>query len=433
MRILSPTKRREAGFTLLELLLVIGVSGLLLLGISKLTRSWIDAEIATASGQHLERTASVVKRYIEANWTTLTNTDDALVAAAGGGVWGTLDDDLSEEGLLTGTNLRNPIGINLKIAYITDTSVTPAIYRATIYSDGDLPSQRALLAARQAGNVGGTISNFPDGNFAIGSFAQWAVAKNQLLPGGVDPCPASDTPSGRGCLIGLVSYSETTIVGPYLYRSLILGDPQFNTMNTPLLMNSNNIVGASNIQTQSLDVLNDSSLGSMNVAGAATFNGPTTISNGMTVANGMTVTGDADFADNVNMNGGTLNATTLNAATVQAPTIRTNNLDTQNLAINNGSLTVDDAVNVNGDLNVTAPGSEIFVNTVNAGTIDANNGTLTVGQINIENSMNISGTVHITDPTKTLIVDRLIADDCVKINDGTGTGTYLAYGNPACP
>jgi hypothetical protein len=43
--------------------------------------------------------------------------------------------------------------------------------------------------------------------------------------------------------------------------------------------------------------------------------------------------------------------------------------------------------------------------------------------------MNVTGTVNVQGPS--IIINRLVSDQCVKIDDGTGTGTYKIYG--ICP
>ena len=421
-------QKNETGFTLLELLLVVGIMGVLILGITQLTQSWVNSEISTGAGQHLQRTANVVQKYIEANYTTLTPTANALAA---GGVWQNLEDNLAEEGLLTSGNLRSPLGVDMKIGFVIDTSGVTPIRRATIYSANPFVANRVLDAARKAGNIGGVISAFPDGTQATGAFGQWRIAKNLLLPGAIDPCPASSIPTGtQGCLVGVVTFNKATLTGPYLYRE-DMGDPSLNTMNTTLFMNSNSILGASDINTNDLEVVNQANLGNTTVSGPATFNGTTTINNGLNVNNGMTQSGgDATFSNNTAFNSTmaatTVNTTNLNATTIQAPTIRTNTLDTQNMVVNNGSVTVDDDINVNGNVNIVGPGSEIFADTVNAGNINANNGAISVGNVNVENTMTINGAIDVTGGT--VVVNQLVADECVRINDGT---TYQPYG--ACP
>jgi hypothetical protein len=288
-------------------------------------------------------------------------------------------------------------------------------------------SSRALDAARQAGNVGGTMSPFPNGAIALGAFGQWRVPKTSLLPGGTDPCPASNTAGTQGCLVALVSFTDSTLEGPYLYRNPVTGRADLNTMNTTLLMNTHDITGAGNVTATTLNVNNTATLGSTTVNGPAAFNSDNTVTNGITVNGNMNVTGDANFSNNVNINSGNLNTKDLHADTVQAPIIRTNNLDSQNLVISNGSMTVDDDINVNGSVNMAAGSGEVFANTINAGTINANNGAMTVGTMNVPNAVNVTGNLNVTNGS--VNVTRLVADQCVAIKQSDGT--FKNYG--ICP
>lgn len=408
----------EQGFTLLELLLVIGVAAIVFLGITQITRSWVDSESASGAGQHLERVSRLTHKYIEARFATLTASDDVLADAAANPLspWVDLRNTLQQEGLLTAAgNLRSPFNVPMQISYVIDNSVSPTVYRAAIFTTQNLPNKRVLQAARQAGNTGGTVTVTPTNpnpamaNDAIGAFGQWRIDVSRLMPSAAFPCPRTNM---RGCLISLVSFNQDTLCGPYLYRDSIPACANANTMTTTLNMNNNDIVSAGSLDTQNLTVSDTASLGNTTVNGTAALNGPTTASRGMTVANGMTVSGTSNFSDNVNMvGGGTLNVTQMNASHVQAISVRSNRLEIDNMHVNNGTLTVDDDVNINNTLTV---GGTAFVGTVNTGTVNANGGAMTVGTMDIRNQMNINGSVQMNGGAN-LTVDRLIAQRCVDI------------------
>src|SRR5690606_28812135 len=158
----------QSGFTLLELLLVVGISALLLLGVTRLTQSWVDEELATGAGTHLSRVGSVVQRYVEARWAVLTPTTDALNA---GGEWADLVTILQEEGVLAGGALNSPLRVPLQIS----DSNAGGVYRATIFGTDTIPNRMVLRTARQAGNFGGAVTTVVDANNARGAFSQWAV------------------------------------------------------------------------------------------------------------------------------------------------------------------------------------------------------------------------------------------------------------------
>lgn len=436
----------ESGFTLLELLLVIGVGAIVFLGISQITRSWVDSEISTGAGQHMQRISTIAQKYVEAKWVdgtgTLTETLDAVAdgKASPAGPWGELYTTLKQEGLLNATDqIRSPLGVPLVITYKIDTSGAKEVYRVSVISDGNIPNKKALQAARDAGSTGGTVAVTPtspspaSANTAIGAFGQWRVAIANLVPGGAAAFNSICTrTASRGCLVSMAGYSTDTLCGPFLYRndmSSSVNCSDGNTMSTNLNMNNYDINNAANINTRDLSVNNTANLGTTNVGGVATFNGPTTASNGLTVNNGMTVTGDANFSDNVNMaGGGTLNVANLNASQVQAPKIVTNDLNTQDMNIQ-GAMTVNDNMSVNGNMVMTSPGSQMYTGEINAGNIYANGGDISVGEVNVQNVMTINGGVNITNSNITS--DNMVVDKCVQLWN-SGTGSYDKYG-PGCP
>jgi prepilin-type N-terminal cleavage/methylation domain-containing protein len=423
----DPAQRRhdERGFTMLELLLVTGISAIMMLGITQLTQSWVETELATGGGQHMQRTTVAVQKFVETRWNELTPTNDAVLVGTTTPTspWADLVVTLQNEGLINAAGrLDNPLGFELQITYNQVAVGTQIFHQAYVFSKTNALNKRVTAAARQAGNLGGTVTSFPDQNNAVGSFGQWVIPRNTIMASGPFPCAVTDT---RGCLVSAISYSEETLRGPYLYR-INMGDIDLNTMYTDLFMDNNDVVDANNIGTDNLNISNVANLGPTNVNGATTLGGPATINEGLTVNNGMNVTGDASFANNVTVNNGTVNTNQLNATTVQAPTLRTGTLSAQNMTVNGGMI-VDDTISINGNVVMTRPNAEIFAGSINAGQINARNGALTVGRVDVTNAMDITGSI---DVTGTIVGSRLVADQCIQINDpANGNPEY----GPNCP
>lgn len=420
------TASSESGFSLLELLLVIGVAGIIMLGITTITRSWVDSETSNNAGQHLAHMSSIVQKYVDTRGLTLPESVDVLAdALIPGSAWEELYDTLEQEGYISDTGaLTSPLGVDYRITYVADT--TNQIYRASIISLENVPNKRALQVARHIGMTGGTVTTTPASptvaNNAIGAFGQWNIVANELVPASAPfPCARTQT---RGCIVSVLSYTRDELCGLYLYRTpgAISLCPNGSRMETGLNMNNQNINNALNINTRDLDVVNTANLGNTTVNGPANFNGPTTVANGLNVSGGMNVTGNASFSDTVNMNGGgTLNVATLNASDVRSPTIRTNNLDAEDLNVS-GAMLVEDNMTVNGNVAVYSSGSvpsSIYTNTVNAGTINANGGAISAGRMTVQNTMTVNGGLRITGTTpatRTVITDRLVVDECTRIN-----------------
>lgn len=415
---------RSNGFTLLELLLVVGVTALMFAGIAALSRSWLESEIAAGAGQHMQRVSRIVEDHIKANWGTLPATNNALTDANPG--WAALRQTLQQENLFDGTRIRSPLGVDLRISYVRQGVAPNEIFRATIYTVNNIASSRALNAARQAGGTGGVIANFPNPNNAIGAYGQYQVAVANLAPTPPLACVASAT---RSCLVAVVAVNSAVMNGSFLYRE-DMGNNALNTMSTDLIMNNNNILGANDINANNLNIANDANLGTTTVAGNTTLNGPATMTNGMTVNGGMDVTGNASFANNVIMNDGVLSADTINSTRIQAPTITANTFNTQDLTVTgNGNVAIEGTVNVQGNVNTTG---QVLATELNAGSIQTNNGAIRTGSIDVSNTMTINGDVTFADPNnRVMVVDRLVSDDCVRIPDNLDPTITKNYG--ICP
>lgn len=402
----------QSGFSLLEILLVIGVTSVMFLGIMQITTSWVNSEISSGAGQHMQRVTNTVQNYIEANWENLTETTDAVNGGAAG--WDELKTQLEEEGLIVNNQLRSPLGVDLQISFTKSGGMS----RAIIFSTTPVPYTRANEAARQVGNSGGTLSFFPNANFAFGAFGQWRIPVTQLYPAtaGAFPCTPNQ---GNSCLVAMVGFSDATLCGTYLYRASIADCPDGNRMATDLNMNNRDINNSQNILAENLNVSDTATLGNTTVAGNTNLNGPATMNNGLNIAGGgMSVTGDANFSGNVQMaGGGNLRALTLDVNTIEAERIEATNLRAENVNVN-GSLAVDNTVTVNGDIRVNGAGSEIFAGAVNAGQFTAGSGEIQVGTMNVQNTMQISGQVELTGGA--ISADRVVITRCTTIRDAGG-------------
>lgn len=411
----------QKGFTLLELLLVVGISAMLLVGISQITRAWVNAETAENAGQHMARVSGILEKYIEANWSTLGgNEADVLVAGqAAGNPWEDFVARLNQEGLLNGGALRSPIGVPLRISYIRTVSGGEDLYRATIMSTENVANEQALNIARKSGTYGGTVSFFTGANTAASAYGQWNLNTNELTSAAF-PCAPTQR---RSCIVATTAFSEQSLRGPYLYRTN-LGDDEFNTMQTNLLMNNNNIENAANIGTEDLTVSNTASLGNTAVNGPATLNGGANVSGIMTVNSDANITGNMGVDGNMNINGaGGLTTPQLNTPLIQTDTISTTRLSADNINVQ-GEMLIRENLVVQGDLRAE---DTISATEMNIGDATVS-GEIRSGSIDITNTMNISGAVTIVGGGN-LVADRLVTDGCVSLNDGAGNMTN--YG--VCP
>jgi hypothetical protein len=425
----------ESGLTLLELLLVIGVSAIMMFGVTKLTQSWIETELATKAGSHLAKTGEVVNRFLESKFydlpvdnTATASVNESIVAdvmASTAPVWDDLKEQLQHESLLVGGDLKSPLGGELVIHY-TQLADADKTRRFVIYTRNNLRADRVMATAVRAGNVGGSVTAIHGANL-VGAMGQWNVPVTDVS--GFACAISAD--NLKGCLVAIVAKAQAPLLGPYLYRTGNANlDATYNTMHADLLMNNYDINDAANVVSDELNVTETANLGTTTVTGTSTFNGPVSATAGMNVQNGMNVIGDATFSNDVIANNSTIMTTNLQADTVQSPEIRANRMDVGNLDVAGGSMVVSDDMDITGNVNVSS--GQIYTNTLNAGTVNAGNtGTLNAGSVAIQNSMNVTGNVTITDGP--IISDRLVADGCNKILGGPDPQAdgYTHYG--FCP
>lgn len=320
---------REQGFTLLELLLVIGVSAILLLGVSQIARSWAESASARGGGAHLQKVTDVTRNFVEANWSTLTPTADVVTESMNvGSPWNNFYPLLFNAGLLDlNTNqILSPAGTPLSIAYEIDNTIpTQPVMRATIYSTRPLPNAKVYATAREGGAYAGTWLKHVDaamnnGEFALGAFNQWRLPLAKITAAGAPYAGAAAPDILNGYFLSVVEIAQTQAIGPYLYRQAIGGDPTLNTMSAPLDMNNNNIDNLGSLSVASLDVTGPTTLQDITVTGVSNF------AQGLTVQNNLDVTGAMNVA-------GTTTTNALNVAgTVTTTNLTSATLDTQNLA-----------------------------------------------------------------------------------------------------
>lgn len=418
----SVAKNSESGFTLLELMLVVGVSAMMFLGITQITKSWIESERAAAAGRHLEQVTMVMDKFLRANWAVLNTTvladeDDALEDAVNNGApspWNDLLQSLIGAGLLTaadGSNLRSPLNTRLVISYHPPGVGEPR--RLAVHTEDAIPNKRALDTARKGGTFAGTVTDFPDANTVTSAFGQWSVARADLV--GIDSPPDPQ----NGFVVGVVTYNDATLYGSYLYRQDV-GVANLNQMGTNLDMADNDILDGGTITSNMLNVqTNGTGGGQANIGGTLTvggmseFNAPVTATAGLT-ANRLTVTGDGEFAGNITAPNGDIQAGTMSANIINAPAIQTASFQANNLDVQ-GNMTLSDELTVQGDMNVTGNVSSNEVSTGRLTSADA----ITAGQMNVVNNLTIQNgavlNVGAAGSGGSVRVDRLVADDCVRI------------------
>lgn len=380
----SPKIARQAGFTLLELLLATAVLGGLMVGTVKLTSNFSEQERAQVAGQQLRQIVDSLEEYVQ------------TVQPAAAGSNNVLDDwpDLKTALVQNGGTLQTRVGGEFRVADRTVGGVRVfAVYTTT-------PAKFSLAskAARAAGGHGG-YAGFQRGSFMPESaYNMWGMTQadiNNLFDGLI----TAPTETTDGYLLAVLRMPTATLFGPYLYRE-DKGSPIYNTMQTDLLMSGHDVTGVKDVGTQTLTASNSATVG-----GALTVNGNSSFSNNVTMGNGVNVAGSvtANSAEIVgNLDAGNISATNeINAGVIQASSVAATNIRGDNINIV-GSLGASNVVafgdvTVGGALtaNAATVGS-VSTSTLNTGDLDVTN-RVTSGDLTVNGNTQLNGNVQIDD------------------------------------
>ncbi len=402
----------QQGFTLLELLLVVGLTATLIIGFGRLSSLWANRQLAELSGVHMQKITEIVENYIRINapnpGTLIDNTDITAEIAAQ---------------LPTGMTMRNPLRQDLRVRL----NITPppnVEYQAVIYTDGAVAYDKLLPAARSSGASGGYASNIlTPSNIAESAFGLWTtdLTVNFGLPFGAPPTDADDD---AGYLVSYLSLSLEEAFGPYLYRNDV-GDPDRNTMFTDLNMNGNAIRAVGEMDVNDLEVETSATIQQLQVDGDTTFVGSVDIGgtlnvddqiyvvDDLTLSQGDLIVGDGS-AGSGNIDAATVNVNTVNASVVNAPDISATNISVSADATLASDLIVSGSVLADG---------EIQANTLNANELNAVSAQ--TDEMTVNNNVTVNGDAVVNGAA---VVEVLTVDDCVTIQPG---GINDQYG-PNC-
>ena len=356
-------RRAEAGFTLLEMLLVVGLTASLSVGLLDITQQWLNNRLADNAGQHLKDLSESVEEYLL--------TEDFATLSDG-------EINTALETAFPTISLTSPLRRDYTV-YLRKTTGANARLEALIYTSGvEIAPEVLTKAARAAGLNGGFASTFTPGenrNRAVSAYGVWGVDMAAYN--------AADTVSAGAEGGHLVAYvpvmQQNKTAGPYLYRTDdcngngIPGEPAdiaCNTMFANIDMNDNDILNANNVTSDNMVVYGTANTDTLNVTGDTTIDGT------------MSVAGQSTFNQNVTITAGTLTVSNgdINApsATVTAETGEVTDLSVTN-TITTDSITADSGLQVTGGgialtENLNISGSNISVDI---------NGAMTLGQLNV--------------------------------------------------
>jgi type II secretory pathway pseudopilin PulG/cytoskeletal protein CcmA (bactofilin family) len=403
-------KNRQFGFSLLEILLAVGVLGAIIVGASTITQQWAGGQVTDNAARHMQQIRQAVQEYIR---------DDFENLPAGGALCNpnppcnTIAELIAEGYLTAGFPARNPIGQDMTIAY-REVNPPGGPIQAFIYPDptaNDPVDNIRVMEAVRAGGAGlGHIGEPAPADEAVGFGESWQIDPDPAPPAGFGITTPFNTANGS-YLTGQVWVSREEFAGPYLLRNDI-GNPDFNTMATDLNMGRNNILNAGEVTSERIVVNNLATIeGNLDVANDTDLNGNVSVEGNITV--------NEDFiasSATLNVEGGSVSP--IGEIEVDTQADITGKLTANIAEVDN--LTVNNEANIN-ELTVT--------DTVDANTITVND-AMVADRINADflNVSNINGgsdgTLPDPDPINNIIVQDV---EVQGVLDVTGTA-YIADG-----
>ncbi len=260
--------KHNFGFSLLELLLAVGIMAGLTTGAASLFDQWAKNSVNRKVAVEMQRVQDAAKDYVEFNFETVVSDDVPNV----GNVAEIDIDDVINAGFLPES--FRPINsfnqeMRIMIRHVADDGVNGDILEVLTVGDNKsgfnsrVPTQRLFDSATTGGPDLGVISALDMGsNCCSGNiqsvYGTWSVSLSDFSS------IYSTTPNNnRGGY--MAAYGRVSVVAeedqPYLYRVAVPGQEHLNRMNTNLDMNNNNIINGGVIVSDSMSAVNGTFLG----------------------------------------------------------------------------------------------------------------------------------------------------------------------------
>lgn len=432
------TAVREAGFTLLELLLAVTVSSALLIAFTGLLQNVARDELANSTADYMSQLGEAVEdalsdpqifdalhdlavapgsTAVDLYEMPLTHLTDGF--DYGGGA-------VLEPSSILGQNfsatlpLKSDVTIILKVA---DTAPSARALDILIVADDPAPQDKVLPSALNLGSKGGVYRDNP------------LIAANDPIQGvyGVWELPFADfagapwhtsatatgIPAGEAYLAYYSYVNEEDIIGDYLYRTPQLARPDLHIMNNNLDLSNYNMLGVDNLTLSGDANINQDLIvqGALYVGGTSTFDGNVQVDGtaqaGTASLGNTSLNLGARTAYNVNpsefyvQNGLTV-SNNVDVDEVQATDVQTGQLNAENIevtlvALNGGDLNVDSVAGVavsrveNTDAAMTLT-NELRTNqlTIDGGGagLTANIGTVGLIAFTNQNNLNVTNNLN---------------------------------------
>jgi prepilin-type N-terminal cleavage/methylation domain-containing protein len=414
----SPSRSRQSGFTLLEMLLAVGIIGVVLIGISRVITELTEQKLAQAAGQQISRISTIAEDVAMKNFKTIFGNTTSSVSNAN-----PTATDLPGDILAMLQNNNFPINessfriANSPVEVLIGNEGTAGsdslITRIVVILENPMPLVRATKIARAIGGRGGIIRSDYAGEIRS-AFGNWAYTPKDgmlsLLSRLMNP------PAGYAYVAAHITYSEYDRIGPYLSR--IDSGYGENVMQQDIIMNGFSVVGAKDIDVGTLTATRAASFDQLAVSGQANFNGGLDVNNKFNIAGDLAVNeGNLTVSSaDLRVPGGNITARGLRADILEAEDLTTKDLYTETLNVEGGNTFIASNVTISGGATLDITG------TLKASVVDAdeiNTSTIMTDSLEVDGNTTLNGTTTINN---TVSIDQLILDGCMQM-DGKDYGT----------
>ena len=402
---------RQSGFTLLEMLLAVGIIGIVMVGVSRVITELTEQRMAQAAGQQLSRISSIAEDVVlKKNAAIFGNTSLSVSSADPQST--TLSGDvlamLQSNGFPINQNnfLISNSPVEVLIGHEANSGADILMKRVVVFLEKPMPLLKATKIARAIGSRGGIIrSDFP--GQIRSAFGNWVYEPKDgmagLLSGVLSP------PAGQAYVVTHITYSNYDISGPYLSRESA-GSGE-NVMHQDILMNGNSIVGAKDIDVSTLTASRAASFDNLAVNGDVNFNGGVEINSNLTLEGNLNVTdGNMNVTNgDLEVPGGNITARGLRADILEAEDLTTKDLYTETLNVEGGDTFIASNVTISGGATIDISGS-LKATSIDAGEITTDK--IMTEALAVEKSTILGGSTTIRN---TVNVDQLILDGCMNL------------------
>ena len=216
---------RSRGFTMIEVLVALALTALMIGGVATMINSSLEDTRGQQTALYQQLVGVAAKQYIQTNVTDLVSKASTTPVAVNFA-------KLQTSNLLpANTSSTNPYGQTPCLLVYGDG--TGALTGLLVTEGGTtIPDPELGYIAANSGQGGGSIPATNNGpGAAIGAFGEWT--QSPAAQGGAK-CTATTT--GTGHLASRVYYYSKTQTADFLYRVQVPGDPDANTMHTPIVL-----------------------------------------------------------------------------------------------------------------------------------------------------------------------------------------------------